>query len=313
MRASGISSPPMTARSGFYVYTPLRMPFGRFVFINRGFVPYDLKDPKRRQQTQVEGEVTIRGLARNPLSEKPSSMVPDNEPWKNIFYWKDLDTMAATANLPVRAMVMPFFIDADATPNAGGLPIGGVTIIDLPNNHLQYALTWYGLAAALAVVVVLWLHGRRKRPDATRLDRGGRGPSSRRRTKSCTHSAIKPPLTIRLCQPRGFCAGVDRAIQIVVLALKKYGAPVYVRHEIVHNRYVVEGLQSLGAVFIEELNEIPPSTAKRRWCFPRMACRNRCRKMPWHATYSTSTRPVRWSPRCTSRRCAISGSAAMCC
>jgi len=67
----------------------------------------------------------------------------------------------------------------------------------------------------------------------------------------------KPPLTIRLCQPRGFCAGVDRAIQIVVLALKKYGAPVYVRHEIVHNRYVVEGLQKLGAVFIEELDEIP--------------------------------------------------------
>jgi 4-hydroxy-3-methylbut-2-enyl diphosphate reductase len=73
----------------------------------------------------------------------------------------------------------------------------------------------------------------------------------------------KPPLTIRLCQPRGFCAGVDRAIQIVVLALKKYGAPVYVRHEIVHNRYVVEGLQNLGAVFIEELNEIP---AEHREC-----------------------------------------------
>ncbi len=68
----------------------------------------------------------------------------------------------------------------------------------------------------------------------------------------------KPRLTVRLCQPRGFCAGVDRAIQIVVLALKKYGAPVYVRHEIVHNRYVVEGLQQLGAVFIEELSEIPP-------------------------------------------------------
>ena len=73
----------------------------------------------------------------------------------------------------------------------------------------------------------------------------------------------KPPLTIRLCQPRGFCAGVDRAIQIVVLALKKYGAPVYVRHEIVHNRYVVEGLQKLGAVFIEELDEIP---AEHRQC-----------------------------------------------
>ena len=68
---------------------------------------------------------------------------------------------------------------------------------------------------------------------------------------------MKSPLTIRLCGPRGFCAGVDRAIQIVVLALKKYGAPVYVRHEIVHNRYVVEGLEAKGAVFVEELNEIP--------------------------------------------------------
>lgn len=77
------------------------------------------------------------------------------------------------------------------------------------------------------------------------------GPSENQRLQG------KPPLTIRLCQPRGFCAGVDRAIQIVVLALKKYGAPVYVRHEIVHNRYVVEGLQNLGAVFIEELSEIP--------------------------------------------------------
>ncbi|EJF82000.1 4-hydroxy-3-methylbut-2-enyl diphosphate reductase [Bartonella doshiae] len=69
--------------------------------------------------------------------------------------------------------------------------------------------------------------------------------------------SVLPPLTIRLCGPRGFCAGVDRAIQIVLLALKKYGAPVYVRHEIVHNRYVVEGLQQRGAVFVEELDEIP--------------------------------------------------------
>ena len=60
-----------------------------------------------------------------------------------------------------------------------------------------------------------------------------------------------------LCGPRGFCAGVDRAIQIVVLALKKYGAPVYVRHEIVHNRYVVEGLENRGAIFVESLSEIP--------------------------------------------------------
>lgn len=68
---------------------------------------------------------------------------------------------------------------------------------------------------------------------------------------------MKQALTIRLCEPRGFCAGVDRAIQIVVLALKRFGAPVYVRHEIVHNRFVVEGLEAKGAVFVEELDEIP--------------------------------------------------------
>jgi 4-hydroxy-3-methylbut-2-en-1-yl diphosphate reductase len=73
----------------------------------------------------------------------------------------------------------------------------------------------------------------------------------------------KPALTIRLCGPRGFCAGVDRAIQIVVLALKSYGAPVYVRHEIVHNRYVVEGLEAKGAIFVEELGEIPPEHRKQ--------------------------------------------------
>jgi len=76
-------------------------------------------------------------------------------------------------------------------------------------------------------------------------------------------SADKQKLTIRLCGPRGFCAGVDRAIQIVVLALKKYGPPVYVRHEIVHNRYVVEGLQQRGAIFIEDLDEIPEEHRER--------------------------------------------------
>lgn len=68
---------------------------------------------------------------------------------------------------------------------------------------------------------------------------------------------IKPPLTLYLAAPRGFCAGVDRAVQIVELALQKWGAPVYVRHEIVHNRFVVDGLRDKGAVFVEELDEVP--------------------------------------------------------
>jgi 4-hydroxy-3-methylbut-2-enyl diphosphate reductase len=71
----------------------------------------------------------------------------------------------------------------------------------------------------------------------------------------------RPQLDITLCAPRGFCAGVDRAIQIVELALKRYGAPVYVRHAIVHNRYVVDGLKAKGAVFVEELDEIPDTGA----------------------------------------------------
>ena len=67
----------------------------------------------------------------------------------------------------------------------------------------------------------------------------------------------KSKLTVYLAAPRGFCAGVDRAIQIVERALERYGAPVYVRHEIVHNRHVVESLEKKGAVFVEELDEIP--------------------------------------------------------
>ena len=97
------------------------------------------------------------------------------------------------------------------------------------------------------------------------------------------NSSTKPPLRLLLAAPRGFCAGVDRAIRIVELALEKYGKPIYVRHEIVHNRFVVERLEKMGAVFIEELDEAPeaarvifsahgvpksvPAEAKRRQLF----------------------------------------------
>ena len=66
-----------------------------------------------------------------------------------------------------------------------------------------------------------------------------------------------PDLTLYLAAPRGFCAGVDRAIKIVEMAIEKWGAPVYVRHEIVHNKYVVDGLRALGAVFVEGLSDVP--------------------------------------------------------
>lgn len=123
----------------------------------------------------------------------------------------------------------------------------------------------------------------------------------------------KPPLTIRLCGPRGFCAGVDRAIQIVVLALKAYGAPVYVRHEIVHNRYVVEGLEAKGAVFVEELHEIPAEHREQPVVFSAHGFLNPCLRMRRRATCFISMPLARWSPRSTSRPCATSASAAMWC
>jgi surfeit locus 1 family protein len=149
---------------GFYVYTPLHLDDGDWLFVNRGFVPDDNKDPTTRQQGEVPGRVTVTGLLRAAPAEKPSSMVPDNEPDKNIFFWKDLRAMAASSGLPADAPVLGLFVDADKTPNPGGLPLGGVTIVDLPNNHLQYAITWYGLAAALAGVLLVWLR-RPARPD----------------------------------------------------------------------------------------------------------------------------------------------------
>lgn len=148
-------------RTGFYVYTPLSLEDGRYLLVNRGFVPYENKEPSTRVSGQIGGEVTVTGLAREKLSAKPSFMVPDNEPAKNMFYWKDLDAMAGTVGLPAEK-VLPFFLDADATPVPGGMPQGGVTAMDLPNSHLQYAVTWYGLAATLAVIALVGFFRRQR-------------------------------------------------------------------------------------------------------------------------------------------------------
>ena len=149
---------------GYNVYTPLMLEDGRFVLVNRGFVPYEKKDPATRADGQLDGPVSITGLARDPLSAKPGFFLPNNDIAKNIFFWKDWAAMAESADLPDLNQVVPFFVDADNKPNPGGLPIGGVTIIEFPNNHLQYAVTWYGLALALIGVVGTWLWRYRKLP-----------------------------------------------------------------------------------------------------------------------------------------------------
>jgi len=148
-------------QTGYYIYTPLQLADGRYLFVNRGFVPYENKEPEMRMQGQLTDQQTVTGLARAKLPGKPSSLVPDNDVAKNIFYWKDLDVMASSVDLD-KASVIPFFVDADSTPNPAGFPIGGVTQVDLPNDHLQYAFTWYGLAVVLAVVVAIsWFRPRK--------------------------------------------------------------------------------------------------------------------------------------------------------
>jgi surfeit locus 1 family protein len=149
-------------QTGFYVYTPMTLADGRILFVNRGFVPYEMKDPKTRTAGEVADQQTVIGYARVRLGEKPSSIVPDNDLAKNIFYWKDLDAMASTTGIDA-SKVVQFFVDADGSiVNPGGWPKGGVTQFDLPNSHLQYAVTWYGLAVALVAVVVGMIF-RRKR------------------------------------------------------------------------------------------------------------------------------------------------------
>jgi len=138
--------------AGYQILTPLVMSDGRTMFVNRGFVPTELKDRTKRAAGDPSGEVKVAGLLRLPPAEKPSFFLPDNRPDLNLWFWVDLPAMARAAGV---GDALPFYMDADKTPNAGGWPKGGVTRIDLPNDHLQYAITWFGLAAALVVVYVV--------------------------------------------------------------------------------------------------------------------------------------------------------------
>ena len=152
---------------GWHIYTPLETDFGKIVFVNRGFVPDALKDPASRSAGQVEGPVTINGLLRLPPDK--GLFDPETDVARNLWYWRDLAGMTAALGAPEdRARALPFFIDAEADPpNPGGWPKGGVTRLELPNRHLEYALTWYGLAASLAGVFVAFAVGRwRSQPPA---------------------------------------------------------------------------------------------------------------------------------------------------
>jgi surfeit locus 1 family protein len=140
-------------RNGYQVLTPLREPDGRIVFVNRGFIPAELKERAKRIAGEPAAPVHIEGLLRLPPDGRPNWFLPDNRPDMNYWFWVDLPAMAAADNLD---RVAPFYIDADATPNPGGWPRGGVTRLALPNDHLQYAITWFSLAVAMIVIYVVF-------------------------------------------------------------------------------------------------------------------------------------------------------------
>ena len=117
-------------------------------------------------------------------------------------------------------------------------------------------------------------------------------------------------MQILLASPRGFCAGVDRAIDIVERALELFGAPIYVRHEVVHNRHVVERLRDLGARFVEELDEIPDGATV---IFSAHGVSSSVERRRSGAASPCLTPPVRWSPRCTWKWRAMRATGAMWC
>jgi len=139
---------------GYWVLTPLELADGATVIVNRGFVPDRNKDPATRPAGQVDGEVTVTGLIRMP--ERGGLFTPAADPERGAWYLRD---PAAIADAFGVERVAPFFIDADSTPNPGGIPLGGTTRIAFRNDHLGYAITWFGLAAALAGVFTAWAYG----------------------------------------------------------------------------------------------------------------------------------------------------------
>src|SRR5271170_3775726 len=145
---------------GYQVLTPLLEPGGRLAFVNRGYIPAELRDPAKRAAGQIAGTVRVDGLLRLPPDGRPNWFLPDNRPDLNYWFWVDLPAMAAADKLD---RVAPVYVDADATPNPGGWPQGGVTRLELPNNHLQYAITWFSLAVAMIVIYVLF-HRRTAEP-----------------------------------------------------------------------------------------------------------------------------------------------------
>lgn len=142
-------------RVGWDVITPLETADGDMVLVDRGFVPDRLRDPASRASGQVENVVAVTGIARSP--ETQGLFTPDNDQAANRWFWRDLLGMARSAFPAGDIQVAPFLLEAEKSGVPGGWPEGGQTRLEIPNNHLQYAITWFLLAACLLVIYGVYL------------------------------------------------------------------------------------------------------------------------------------------------------------
>lgn len=146
---------------GYLVLTPFRLSSGAYVIVNRGYAPADHKDPSTRIAGEIEGKTRVVGLMRQP--EPRNLFTPPDDPDSGAYFTRDPALIAAHFGL---APAAPFSVDADDAPLPGGWPKGGATELAFPNNHLSYALTWFGLALALLGVFAAYAWRALKSPSA---------------------------------------------------------------------------------------------------------------------------------------------------
>jgi surfeit locus 1 family protein len=139
----------------YHVWTPIVLDGGGVMIVDRGIVPLALRDPRTRPAGELQGEQRVAGVLRNPDGNGPFTPAPQLA--QRIWYARDLAGIAAAEHL---VLLAPAIVEADATPIAGGWPRGGQTVVSLPNDHLQYAITWFLMAAGLLVVYLLYHRSR---------------------------------------------------------------------------------------------------------------------------------------------------------
>jgi surfeit locus 1 family protein len=166
---------PDITSPGYWVFTPALLGDGGIVIVNRGFVPDGRQDAKSRPDGEVSGPIEIVGVMRWP--DTRHWFTPGDDPAHNLWFARDPAAIAAAKGF---GAVAPFYVEQETPTPPGGLPQPGKLVISLPDNHLQYAVTWFGLAAVLVGVFVTWAF--------TSGTRGGRGKGSAPRQETPSRS-----------------------------------------------------------------------------------------------------------------------------